>query len=68
MLQRLSRALVPGGAIMMRHETLDAGFFQRVVAATGTLRTLPDVDFALHRADRALLTRDIAAAWKMPLV
>lgn len=65
MLRALSAALRPGGAILMRHETLDAGFFARVVEAAGVgLRLEPGVDRSLHRADRALLTRDIAAAWK----
>ena len=65
MLRALSAALRPGGAILMRHETLDAGFFARAVeAAGGGLRQEPGVDRSLHRADRALLTRDIAAAWK----
>ena len=65
MLRRLAARLAPGGAIIMRHETLDAGFLQRVVAAAGSLRSEPGVDFALHRADRALLTRDLAAAWRV---
>jgi hypothetical protein len=63
MLRRLAACLAPGGAVIMRHETLDAGFLQRVVAAT-SLRSIPGVDFELHRADRALLTRDLAAAWR----
>lgn len=64
MLRALAAALRPGGAIIMRHETLDAGFFERIVAASGgKLRMSPEVDGTLHRADRALLSRDIAAAW-----
>jgi hypothetical protein len=64
MLRALAAALRLGGAILMRHESLDSGFFARVVAAAGGgLRTSTDVDRTLHRADRALLTRDIAAAW-----
>jgi hypothetical protein len=66
MLRALAAALRPGGVIIMRHESLDAGFFSRAVDAVGggLLALSPDVDRSLHRADRALLTRDIAAAWK----
>ena len=64
-LRRLSATLAPGGAIIMRHETLDAGFLERIVTAAGSLRMDPGVNFTLHRADRALLTRDLAAAWRV---
>ncbi|KAL6056522.1 Gamma-glutamylcyclotransferase [Balamuthia mandrillaris] len=66
LLRGLQDSLNEGGIVLVRHETRSNDYFLRLSQQLPSLSFSPSFNSRLLRADRALLTRDIAAFFHLP--